>query len=37
MLDQQQLISGIGILLAFFVGYRYGVKTSKKGKIKLFY
>ncbi|CAO1433916.1 unnamed protein product [Diamesa hyperborea] len=30
MLDQQQLISGIGILLAFFVGYRYGVKTSKK-------
>ncbi|CAO1427798.1 unnamed protein product [Diamesa tonsa] len=35
MLDQQQLISGIGILLAFFVGYRYGVKTSTKGKTEI--
>ena len=37
MLDQQQLISGIGILLAFFVGYRHGVKTSKKGEFKILY
>lgn len=36
MLDQQQLISGIGILLAFFVGYRYGVKTSEEGEIEIY-
>lgn len=29
MLDQQSLISGLAILMSFFVGYKYGLKNSK--------
>lgn len=32
MLDQNQLITGVSVLLAFFVGYKYGLKTCGKGK-----
>lgn len=32
MLDQNQLIIGISVLLSFFVGYKYGLKTSQKGQ-----
>jgi hypothetical protein len=28
MLDQQQVISGLAILLSFFVGYKYALKVS---------
>lgn len=29
MLDQAQIISGLSILLSFFVGYRYALKISE--------
>lgn len=29
MLDQQSLISGLAILMSFFVGYKYGLKNQK--------
>ena len=29
MLDQQSLISGLAILMSFFVGYKYGLKIQK--------
>lgn len=32
MLDQNQLIIGISVLLSFFVGYKYGLKISRKGE-----
>lgn len=32
MLDQNQLVIGISVLLSFFVGYKYGLKISRKGK-----
>jgi hypothetical protein len=28
MLDQQQVISGLAVLLSFFVGYKYALKVS---------
>lgn len=32
MLDQNQLLIGISVLLSFFVGYKYGLKISRKGE-----
>lgn len=34
MLDEKQVVSGLIILLSFFVGYKYGIKVteSQKGK-----
>lgn len=32
MLDQNQLVIGISVLLSFFVGYKYGLKISRKGE-----
>lgn len=32
MLDQNQLVIGIAVLLSFFVGYKYGLKTREKGE-----
>lgn len=36
MLDQNQLLIGISVLLSFFVGYKYGLKISRKGDITKF-
>jgi hypothetical protein len=30
MLDNGQLISGLSVLLSFFVGYKYGLKTVQQ-------
>lgn len=35
MLDQNQLLIGISVLLSFFVGYKYGLKISRKGEKKI--
>jgi len=34
MLDQNQLVIGISVLLSFFVGYKYGLKTCDKKEIE---
>lgn len=34
MLDQNQLVIGISVLLSFFVGYKYGLKTCDKNEIE---
>lgn len=34
MLDQNQLVIGVSVLMSFFVGYRYALRISGKGKRK---
>lgn len=34
MLDQNQLVIGISVLLSFFVGYKYGLKTNDTNEIE---
>lgn len=32
MLDEKQVVSGLIILLSFFVGYKYGIKVTESRK-----